>query len=133
GCYALAFMTRPIQLTSMIRCVLPLVLASVLLVAGLTDLAWADALARLQADKLEAVHQDVLALHALWHKLPRSGPYQDYRANLHVHSALSHDSRGTLEQLIPAAKAAGTRVLLFTEHPSERADYFKDGYQGQKD
>src|SRR5207244_709706 len=63
----------------------------------------------------------------------RSGPYQEYRANLHVHSLLSHDSRGTLEEIVAAAKKVGTRVLMFTEHPSERHDYFKDGHQGMRD
>src|SRR5439155_500055 len=61
------------------------------------------------------------------------GPYLDYRANLHVHSLLSHDSRGTIEEIVAAAKVTGTRVLMFTEHPSERYDYFKDGHQGMKD
>src|SRR5207244_4860110 len=45
----------------------------------------------------------------------------------------SHDSRGTIEEIVAAAKATGTRVLMFTEHPSERYDYFKDGHQGMKD
>src|SRR3954471_718867 len=55
--------------------------------------ARADALARLKADRLEAVHRAVRDLRPAWQKLPRPGPYQDYRSNLHVHSALSHDSR----------------------------------------
>ncbi len=93
----------------------------------------ADALAKLKADKLQAVHQAIQALRAEWRRLPRRGPYQEYRANLHVHSAFSHDSRGTIEEIVAAAKATGTRVLMFTEHPSERYDYFKDGHQGFKD
>jgi hypothetical protein len=93
----------------------------------------ADALVKLQPDKLEATHRDVLALRSKWQKLPRSGPYQEYRANLHVHSALSHDSRGTIEEIVAAAKVVGTRVLLFTEHPADHYDYFKDGHKGTKD
>src|SRR5262249_9233946 len=93
----------------------------------------ADALAKLQPDKLEAVRKDVLALGSQWHKLPRPGPYQEYRANLHVHSGLSHDSRGTIEEVVAAARATGTRVLMFTEHPADHYDYFKDGHQGIKD
>jgi hypothetical protein len=93
----------------------------------------ADALAKLKADKLEAVHQAIAALRAEWRPVPRRGLYQEYRANLHVHSAFSHDSRGTIDEIVTAAKAVGTRVLMFTEHPSERYDYFKDGHQGVKD
>ena len=52
---------------------------------------------------------------------------------MHVHSAFSHDSRGTIEDIVGAAKKVGTRVLMFTEHPSEKYDYFKDGHQGIRD
>ena len=95
--------------------------------------ARADALSKLQPDKLEAVRKDIAALRSIWQKLPRTGPYTEYRANLHVHSAFSHDSRGTLDELIAAAKATGTRVLCFTEHPAAHYDYFRDGHQGTKD
>lgn len=92
-----------------------------------------DAVSRLTADRLEAVHQAVLKLRAERKELPRKGPLEEYRANLHVHSSLSHDSRGTIEEIVTAAKAAGTQVLLFTEHPAEHYDFFKDGHQGTKD
>jgi hypothetical protein len=95
--------------------------------------ARADALARLKEERLEAVHQAVQALRAQWKQLPRSGPYQEYRANVHVHSSLSHDSRGTIEEIVAAAKATGTRVLLFTEHPSERYDFYREGHHGSKE
>src|SRR5262249_31400920 len=78
-------------------------------------------------------HQAVLALHSQRHVLERVGPYREYRANLHVHSLLSHDSRGTIEEIVAAAKKVGTSVLMFTEHPSERYDYFKDGHRGMTD
>lgn len=112
-------------------------LALLLMVAGLASVCAgvtrADALAKLQPDKLEAVHQAVLALRSDRHTLTRPGPYEDYRANLHVHSLLSHDSRITVEEIVKAAKAAGTRVLMFSEHPADHYDYFKDGHRGLKD
>ena len=94
--------------------------------------ARADALAKLQPEKLEAVRKAVLALRADWRQLDRPGRYQEFRANLHVHSAFSHDSRGTIEEIVTAAKAAGTRVLLFTEHPADHYDYYTDGHRGTK-
>jgi hypothetical protein len=93
----------------------------------------ADALARLQPQRLEAAHQVVLALRSEWRKLDRPGPYQDYRANLHVHSGLSHDSRGTIAEIVTAARAAGTQVLLFTEHPADHYDFYRDGHRGLKE
>jgi hypothetical protein len=98
----------------------------------LAGTASADALARLKPDRLQAVHQAIQALRGQWKKLDRPGPYKEYRANIHVHSALSHDSRGNVAEIVAAARATGTRVILFTEHPAEHYDYFKDGHRGMK-
>lgn len=92
-----------------------------------------DAFARLTANRLEAVHQAVLKLQAERTILTRQGPLKEYRANLHVHSALSHDSRGTIDEIVAAAKVVGTHVLMFTEHPAEHYDFVTDGHQGMKD
>jgi hypothetical protein len=59
--------------------------------------------------------------------------YREVRANLHVHSELSHDSRGKIEDIVAAAKRAGTEVLMFTEHPSKEKDFYLDGHQGMLD
>jgi hypothetical protein len=88
---------------------------------------------RLKLDKLEAVHKAIADLKSQRIEIPRNGSYRDFRANLHVHSGLSHDSRGTIEDIVTAAKAAGTTVLLFTEHPSDKNDFFTEGHQGMKE
>ncbi len=108
-------------------------LALLVVVSTLASSVRADALAKLKEDKLAAVHAAIAALRAQREDVPRSGPYHDFRANLHVHSGLSHDSRGTIEEIVAAAKAVGTRVLLFTEHPSDKADFFTQGHQGMQD
>jgi hypothetical protein len=108
-------------------------LSVVVLAAAVGSLARGDALARLTPEKLEAVHKAIAELRSQRQVAPRPGPYQDIRANLHVHSALSHDSRGTIEDIVASAKAAGTRVLMFTEHPSDKVDFFTGGHQGFKD
>ena len=95
--------------------------------------AQGDALAKLKSEKLESVHQAIQSLRGESRLIPRGGPYHDYRANLHLHSLLSHDSRGTIEEIVSAAKLAGTSILMFTEHPSDKYDYFKDGHHGVKD
>jgi hypothetical protein len=92
--------------------------------------AQADALAKLTPEKLEAVRKAVLQLRDDWRRLDRTAPYKEYRANLHVHSALSHDSRGTITEIVAAARATGTRVLMFTEHPADHYDFYKDGHRG---
>lgn len=59
--------------------------------------------------------------------------YRQVRANLHVHSELSHDSRGKIDDIVAAAKRAGTEVLMFSEHPSKEKDFYLDGHQGLLD
>lgn len=109
------------------------VLLTVVLPVSSGGAARADALDRLEPDKLQATQRAVRALRADWRKLPPSGPYRAYRANLHVHSAFSHDSRGSVAEVVAAARAVGTRVLLFTEHPAAHYDYFRDGHRGLRD
>jgi hypothetical protein len=92
-----------------------------------------DAMENLKAERLEAVHQSVLALRSQLTEIPRTGPYQEHRANLHVHSHWSHDSVGTVDEIVAAARATGTTVLMFTEHPADHYDFFVDGNQGVKD
>ena len=93
----------------------------------------ADALAKIVAEKLEATHKAIEGFKAARQEIKRPGPYQDVRANMHVHSAFSHDSRGKIDDIVNAAKKVNTRVLMFTEHPSDTYDYFKDGHQGMRD
>lgn len=93
----------------------------------------ADALERLQLDKLKATHEGVAALRADRRPVRQLSGYEDYRALLHVHSHWSHDSRGTIDDILAAAKATGTRVIMFTEHPADHYDYFTDGHSGLRD
>lgn len=92
-----------------------------------------DAIDRLTPQRLEAVHKSIEALKAQRKTLDRPGPLTEYRANLHVHSAFSHDSRGQIEDIVAAAKRAGTQILMFTEHPADHYDVFNDGHQGTRD
>lgn len=107
-----------------------LIAASLFLIAGQV---YADALERLAPEQLQAANRDVAAFNTAREDLERPGPFRDFRANLHVHSAFSHDSRGKIEDIVAAAQKAGTQVLMFTEHPADRYDFFQDGHQGIKE
>ncbi|MSR31774.1 MAG: hypothetical protein EXR99_09740 [Gemmataceae bacterium] len=93
----------------------------------------ADGLDRLALEKLKQTHTVRESLKKQIQAPPRQGPLKEYRANLHVHSHLSHDSRGKIEEIVAAAKKAGTHILLFTEHPAPHYDFFKQGHQGLRD
>lgn len=92
-----------------------------------------DALRKLTKQKLSAIRESNVSLRTDWQEIPRSGPYHEYRANLHVHSHWSHDSRGQIEDIVEAAKKTDTRVLMFTEHPADHYDFFSEGHQGIRD
>lgn len=92
-----------------------------------------DGLSRISEEKLSAVTKAVAQLQAERETLVRPGDYIDYRANLHVHSAFSHDSRGQIDDIVAQAKKAGTQVILFSEHPADHYDFFQDGHRGLKE
>jgi len=53
-----------------------------------------------------------------------------YRGVLHVHSYLSHDSKGTLNDIIPAAKSDGIDFIFLTDHPRGNIDTIPKGFKG---
>lgn len=56
-----------------------------------------------------------------------------YRGIMHAHSFWSHDSEGTLHDLIPAAKNNGIEFIFLTDHPHGNLDTFPRGYSGMFD
>jgi hypothetical protein len=90
----------------------------------------ADAFERMRPENLRAVHEAIEVLKSQRREVALRSGYDDVRALLHVHSLLSHDSRGTIEEIVAAAKEAGARVIMFSEHPSTKYIYFLDGHRG---
>jgi hypothetical protein len=108
------------------------VLLAVALAAVGTPL-YGDALERMRPEKLRATHEKIEQLKKQRRDVSLISGYDDVRTLLHVHSAFSHDSRGTLEEILAAAKETGVRVIMFSEHPASHYDYVKDGHRGVKD
>ncbi|MFO0923669.1 MAG: PHP domain-containing protein [Pirellulales bacterium] len=92
-----------------------------------------DAIDRLKLERLRRLHDAIATMEGMRQEKEILRTYVDHRANLHVHSAFSHDSRGTIEEIVVAAKQAGTSVLMFSEHPAAHYDFFVDGHQGLRD
>lgn len=57
----------------------------------------------------------------------------DYQGVLHVHSYWSHDSRGVLEEILPAAKKAKIQFIFFADHAHAKLDTFPRAYHGVYD
>jgi hypothetical protein len=54
----------------------------------------------------------------------------EYKGVFHMHSYWSHDSRGTLDEILPAAKKAGFSFLFFSDHARSKQDTFPRSYSG---
>jgi len=59
--------------------------------------------------------------------------YSEYKGEFHLHSYWSHDSRGKLNEILPAAKKAGFSFLFFSDHPHSKLDSFPRSYNGVYD
>ncbi len=93
----------------------------------------ASLLERLKSDRLQRVRQDTARLRAAARPEPKSGDYLDVRTAFHVHSRLSHDSRGTPEEILAAAKQVGIRALFMTEHPTPDRKWLTEQVRGERD
>ena len=56
-----------------------------------------------------------------------------FRGVMHAHSYLSHDSKGTLDDLLSAAKNDGIDFIFLTDHPKFDLDTIPKGYHGNYD
>ncbi len=104
-----------------------------LFVALLPSTLFADAMDRINLERLRATHKQVEAYQAEWKPVQLKSGYDDVRAILHAHSYLSHDSVGTIKEIVDAAHATNVRVIMFSNHPADTYDYFADTEQGMHD
>lgn len=56
-----------------------------------------------------------------------------YRGALHSHSYWSHDSEGTISDIIPAAKKVGLDFIFLTDHAHGDSDTIPRGFKGYYD
>ncbi len=69
----------------------------------------------------------------LWSQYKKPGrfiPHNDYKGVLHSHSGWSHDSRGILPEIIPAARQAGLNFIFLADHRHSDSDSFPRGIHG---
>jgi hypothetical protein len=78
-----------------------------------------------------ALDAELAALEKERHETPKVTSLNLYRGILHAHCYWSHDSRGKLEEFIPAAKKAGIDFIFFTDHPHADLDSFPRAYYGR--
>lgn len=66
---------------------------------------------------------------------PVNKPLRDFRGIIHCHSKYSHDSQGTYEEILAAAKAAKIDFICMTDHPpkQDRGLSLREGWKGIRD
>lgn len=70
---------------------------------------------------------------ALWSRYKKPADYiplRAYRGVLHSHSYWSHDSRGTLDEILEGAKQAKFDFIFLSDHAHAKLDTFPRGYHG---
>lgn len=60
-------------------------------------------------------------------------PLSSYKGVIHAHTYWSHDSRGTLPEILDAAKQAKLQFIFNSDHKRHQLDTFPRGYQGTYD
>ena len=91
---------------------------------------------RLRPERLRATREAVerLARERRPVELAWPGGLRDVRALIHVHSSLSYDSRGSLDEIVAGARLVGAQVVMFAEHPAgDRVDPLAEGHSGLRD
>lgn len=79
-------------------------------------------LKRLEPEYLKGVRAEVAAFAKARRPVTLKTGYNDYRCVIHAHSYLSHDSRGTIQEIAAAAKAAGVDAVFLSNHPKPDVD-----------
>lgn len=90
----------------------------------------ADALERMKLSQLKNVHEAIELLKQDRQPVEIDSGFTDYRGLMHVHSHLSHDSHGTIKEIVKAAHETGVKVIMFTDHPADSYDTWHDGHRG---
>ena len=77
---------------------------------------------------LQSIRDALAALRSQRHPPPPLEGLVEYRGVLHAHTGLSHDSHGTIEEIVAAAQTARLDFLMTTDHYSPRI--FTEGFEG---
>ena len=84
-----------------------------------------------QAPSAGAIREALAALRALRVKPPPLEGFVEFRGVVHAHTNLSHDSTGTVQEILEAARLAKLDFLVITDHYTPRI--FTEGIEGRKD
>jgi hypothetical protein len=76
------------------------------------------------------LEKEVAAFQEKRRNTPGFSKFKVFRGVMHVHSYLSHDSKGTLGDILSAAKSDNIDFIFLTDHPRGNIDTLPKGYDG---
>jgi hypothetical protein len=88
---------------------------------------------RMSPDRLRSVHEDLIRYHRSRQHVQLKTDYNDYRAILHAHAEDSPHTGGGRDEMLKAAKAAGVRIIMLTDHRQADRDFINDSWRGIRD
>jgi hypothetical protein len=88
---------------------------------------------RMSLGRLESAHKDRLRYEQSRRKVGLKTGYDDYRAILHAHAEDAPHTGGTRAEMLEAAKRAGVRVIMLTDHRQAGRDFITDSWRGLRD
>src|SRR5262245_22341625 len=80
---------------------------------------------RLEPEHLKAVHEARMQFAHERKSVPNFGPYEDYRAVIHVHAEDSNHTKGTRPEVLAAAKRTGVRIVMWTDHGGPKPETWR--------
>ncbi|MBM3836969.1 MAG: alpha/beta fold hydrolase [Verrucomicrobia bacterium] len=99
-------------------------------IGGEADNAARTSIERLSPERLQAVHDARSRFARERLNLPNLGVYEDFRAVMHVHAEDSDHTKGTRPEVLAAARKAGVRVVIWTDHRGPKPDTWRGLREG---
>ncbi len=87
---------------------------------------------RMSAARLAEVRQGLETIRKQRREIDGHPQFRDLRCVLHCHSGLSHDSRGTPDEIAAAAAKNGIVAVFMTEHPTADRRWAREGISGKR-
>jgi hypothetical protein len=88
---------------------------------------------RMQTERLRAVHEDRLRIASERHDVRLRSGLTDYRAILHAHAEDSAHTAGTRPELLAAARQAGVKIIMLSDHVRPERDFIDDSWRGLRE
>lgn len=85
---------------------------------------------RMRLDHLRSVHDSSIHYQRSRKPVRLKTGLNDYRAILHAHAEDSPHTGGTRMEMLEAAKAAGVRIIMLSDHRRPERDFIDDSWRG---